>query len=792
MKLSLQHLRIAVSCIWVSLVLFAVAAFAVRDDSSSQVADAFDRDLYSRYLHAAVSSENDILSDYAWQQVVFMPILVPDPSYELVQFGGVLPVLDWSGFSKGFLDGLVPIQRNGLTCWPVAVLEDATTHPPRRLILNANGETIAQLVVDAPDYDSTWWVQAMYPWLYDSALTPQDLNKRSTLEKIYTGSRLIMEYTLVDQDGLIGVVWSESLGGGESMAMESSPPPPPPGETGEGDAHTGGIEQWDIQATYTNLQIAGMASAPTSCVITVGVGIPDAMTNANITVFACTNLVTPEWIPISITNAPSSTNILKVVDLESTNHTVRFYRAASLSGTLFPQQESFETGKVGRVMISTIHDNHYYTDTATTLANGPAQTNDGEVVITAHLPTYCAGMTVYFRSVDPDDMSSYETDSLPNDNRDTNVHSGVLSATSDTAELATIDGKEVAAAEVVLTFTGQFAGDNYQIECALDSGFETVIDRTCVMVAWKRMYLEEDKMYRVGANLAEDFTPDADPDPDSIATKSTSENGGFPFQIGDEIRIFDADDPVGELATITNFNRDVEPDILYLNIDLTNSYNAGYSTGDRGAAVAVPDRNQDGTIDAFDADFQSYIAAAFGAETDGSDGGCFVEFIDLTEETDYVPYTWSLNGSRSYSISYWSLIDMWFSKVSNKKNTVYLLGATHYPSLYFYYGNTVGERNTSILYVENIERFAPSPSVFNPETVVHEIGHLWAWEDSETDRNHPDTWCHEGTNTQLCIMDYSFNGDFLDESLFTDGKTEFCDDYPACIYKVRDRAQGGQ
>jgi len=129
---------------------------------------------------------------------------------------------------------------------------------------------------------------------------------------------------------------------------------------------------------------------------------------------------------------------------------------------LHPKDSDFASGKQGRVMISTKQDDVYHTEVKTTKDDKVAQTADGKVKITAHLTPAAAsvGKTVYFRVVDPDsdDKSSYETDATKGDNRATADKPGKLSATSDTAVLKTINGVQVAAAEVELTITGKHSG----------------------------------------------------------------------------------------------------------------------------------------------------------------------------------------------------------------------------------------------------------------------------------------------------------------------------------------------
>ena len=131
----------------VAVVLGSALAVAALLEENTKAEDLFNRDLYDSYLARRVTTEADIVADYEWEQVMYMPLLLPDPEHVLFQNGSVLPVLDWSGFSDTFIKGLVPVVRDGVTTYPVWVMEDAGVNFRRRLILNANDEVIAELPV---------------------------------------------------------------------------------------------------------------------------------------------------------------------------------------------------------------------------------------------------------------------------------------------------------------------------------------------------------------------------------------------------------------------------------------------------------------------------------------------------------------------------------------------------------------------------------------------------------------------------------------------------------------------
>lgn len=761
-----RRIRLAWSASVAVLTLGATALLAAAFGEETPVTDRFDQGIYNAALVRHVASVADIAADYEWQQLLALPIAPPDPAIPFTMPGGTLPI-EPKGFSDAFLADLIPAVRNGIVVYPITVHEDPQTQA--RVILNTAGQELARVAAPG-DYDPLWYVEAHTPSI--AAMEPAAADWHTG---VYDPSRIAITYDLILEDALVQQVWQ--------MSLLSETPPPPEGECEdcEGEGTNAPLSDWS--GVVTNLKFVQIGRLESGLVVRVTLGIPDGFTN-NVSVFTCTNLVTTYWSHLFTTNAPTTTNtIIFTDDTFNTDNERRFYNAICFAGSLHPQAADFESGKAGRVMISTLHDEHYYTATPTTKADEPAQTDDAKVTITAHLPTSFAGESVYFRVVspDPDDSSPFEADSEGGDNRDTNIVAGLLSATNDMAELETINGAEVAAAEVELTITDQYAGDNYKVEYSLDSDFARVLDQTVVMVAWKRMYIEIDRMYRSSADLATDFTPDTNSLPDSIAVVSRSYGGSLDISVGDAVRVCDAVNPSGEMATVTN----IVDMTLYLDTDLTNSYNAGYGAGDQGAAVAVPDPDNDEDIDVYEPEVELFATNAFGCATDGTDGGCFVEFIKVESGSTPVPFRWSMNYYSGWATPWTTYVPIWFNN-RQKPNFLYVLSGDGM-GWQFVYGFNYGTEKASIILVGNIEAAIPSGScqTFNGETVVHELGHTWA--SAPMDGNHPhNALAHD--DSDYCIMDYGPSGQL--ETIFANGKTEFCISGPNHLFEVRENADG--
>ena len=127
---------------------------------------------------------------------------------------------------------------------------------------------------------------------------------------------------------------------------------------------------------------------------------------------------------------------------------------------------------VGRVMISTdtadAGPNKYWTNAVTTADNSAAQTKDGKVTISAYMldktGTNAVGVKVYFRvqTPAPTDVAPYATSTTGTSNRDTTVGAGQLSSSTAMTATKIIGGVPLAVAEVELTITDRYCGDNYR------------------------------------------------------------------------------------------------------------------------------------------------------------------------------------------------------------------------------------------------------------------------------------------------------------------------------------------
>ena len=379
-----------------------------------------------------------------------------------------------------------------------------------------------------------------------------------------------------------------------------------------------------------------------------------------------------------------------------------------------------------KVMISTLHDDTYPSG---------YQEEDGKIRVVAQIRPVIEGMEVYFtmQYPDPEDGSPYDD---PDEDDDNTTNAGWVWPASPVPTYTNSAGE----AECVLniaTPTLAHAGDNFIVEASGSSAFEE-FEESGLLVAWKRYYIEEDKMYRIGSDLAADFTNDGDSDNDVISVI----NGGV-FSVDDEIDVFDADN--SETRTIIAISGN---DITVA--DLTNSYNAGYESGDKGAAVGK--NSESGGF--YEADIEALVTDAFGSDSDGEDGGCFTEFkiLEVDENTvNKVPYRLAMGELFWANEDY---RDVWF-KNKGEQDYFWVCGAARLDADYTTdYGQTYHAYNTSYVFVENIEWYEPSfyEAQVIADTTAHEIGHQFAFDAGEVDGYHELVWCHEGSESDRCLM----------------------------------------
>ncbi|HYC58173.1 MAG TPA: IPT/TIG domain-containing protein [Thermoanaerobaculia bacterium] len=183
------------------------------------------------------------------------------------------------------------------------------------------------------------------------------------------------------------------------------------------------------------------------------------------------------------------------------------------------------------------------------------QTTPGQVRIEARVYPPRAGVTIHFETIDPPSSAPYDTSTGPD-------NLGPL--LTPVPENAVTDANGVAT--TILRFSAESAaGDNFRVLARFSPlAGQPVIARTGNVTAWKRVFIEMDKMFQKGTDLAQPAAAGAT----QVEVSNTAAAG---FVIGETVSIFDSvnDDP--EQKTIASITPGA-PGTLFLTSALSRSY----------------------------------------------------------------------------------------------------------------------------------------------------------------------------------------------------------------------------
>ena len=268
--------------------------------------------------------------------------------------------------------------------------------------------------------------------------------------------------------------------------------------------------------------------------------------------------------------------------------------------------------------------------------------------------------------------------------------------------------------------------------------------QTDLLIAWKRIYLERDNMYKDGATLTAAHTPNGDASNDTITV-----DNAYDFRT------------TGPNSLITIFGQGGNSVDTYVISKTTTTItipdlNTGFSKYD-----GVKIRSENDTYSAPD----DYILMAYGMDPDGSDGGVFVEFVDTSGDESIPKYK---NFPDNDEMSEFCLY--WFDHpgISGKNCIQLVAGKAIYSGKL---GMSNPGLNRSIIY--NDAHTGTNKDKKLKDTVVHELGHQFDVSGAHVDSNdHHQN--HLGAGHDDCIMTYATDDE--------DDESEFCTD---CIGEVR-------
>ena len=346
-----------------------------------------------------------------------------------------------------------------------------------------------------------------------------------------------------------------------------------------------------------------------------------------------------------------------------------------------------------------------------------------QIAIAARVHPARAGVTIWFDVEDPPDTAPYEVGSPPGDN--ITGESGSLPGPSAVTNAAGV-------ATTVLTVTDRYAGNNYRVRARLASG-GPVVAKTGVITAWKRLFVEKDKMFRAAGQY---LTANAAAGATVLAVSSTAR-----FSAGDVVDVFDAVNDLPEVRQIAVGG--VGP----ASITLTSALSQSHPTSDS----AYVGREVDGF---YDADL-SYVYAAF--------DDAFVEVVTRPDGAHPVPYKPESELETEAHQSAFSAT--WFrnGKVARDgTNYLHVIGCetiiSGMPPTNAFFGLSFAPNNWILVAVQRIEAFYPgNPTAIKNAirgTGEHEVGHHLAQGDHMVgEPGHP-AWCNPPglCPGQLCLM----------------------------------------
>jgi len=453
------------------------------------------------------------------------------------------------------------------------------------------------------------------------------------------------------------------------------------------------------------------------------------------------------------------------------------------------------------------------------------------------------GLELHLELIDPPDTAAYAPDGgwdygqakkLPyeaNDNGEDLQNADVglsLSPTGPWAKKLNVTPASGGTATVYLKVTDRFAGDNYQVEvmkcvptgCGAAPTFsgvltERVVGLSPIFTAWKRIYIERDKMFRRGGVLAEDYlTEDGtcggveqDPccgDPETLACDQVKVFRWDEVSAGDWIVLFDL---LESLPDYSFFFERIFPVRLVLTVSDPDPDGFRVVTFDEPLErnFRAPSMIDTETAYGFQPNFSNLHTAGFGvvsgcdlasAQLNGSDScffevdlrglenpyaDAFVEIFAPRRGISFVPYlpdewfTWQILDPNPPLIQPWdNFSQIWFDHRSeDPSNYRHFVGAGSTTRLGM---TTPTNYHWTYLFRGSIEDAGAGHSPeevdhFTQHTTAHELGHHFNAQFCSDGHHHNDdvnpveAWCEEGalcppfaSPQELCIMN---NGNIL-------------------------------
>lgn len=357
---------------------------------------------------------------------------------------------------------------------------------------------------------------------------------------------------------------------------------------------------------------------------------------------------------------------------------------------------------------------------------------------------------VWLRVIDPADTSSYLPAPSANDNRDS-LPKGVLmtrNCSDPSCHAASGAPLQIHAApggvvELELEATDRHAGDNYHLEASFDPQFTcatagangaNLCARSGLVTAWKRIYVENDRMFRAGAMLTQNVVPcvgPVGPPPQCPATTIIHVDNAVAIAHANQLRLIHAPrfDGVGPLLFYSEDVNVIRVNRRQNTVEISNPVRSYYGP-DTLSLTSLP-----------------YLADAVGQIGGNNDffsanttslGGlfapAFVEYVDLPgDPVPFIPYREVVagQGTTGETDEVRHLARKWFHYYGDD-NVQHIIGASANASSgqVVTLGRTAARDGTNFawIFVDSIEGEIHNNNrrwAFNGEVTSHEIGHEW-------------------------------------------------------------------
>lgn len=294
---------------WGILLVQSRMAAELLSLSATDVSDPKIEEMVSRQW---AESPEDVAEFGRYYRHRMTPMLPPMAGVPFRHNGGYV-VFDPKQFPHKFTAGLVGVKKNGVTLYPITVVEDSDTRESR--FFNAKGKAFYSLP-PPKDYNPYAWLVQTHPELYADEADPM---ARAEAEAIWDPARVRVVFDLVSVSSvsqLASVLTTSSTTSSMTFSEMSS----------SEESLDGGTLRTLSLNMISELAVVGVQ--PSEAGVTIQIAWPEGFTN-RLTIFARDFIGSTGWYPVAEGLETEGTNLLEWTDAEATGQVRRFYRVGN-------------------------------------------------------------------------------------------------------------------------------------------------------------------------------------------------------------------------------------------------------------------------------------------------------------------------------------------------------------------------------------------------------------------------------------------------------------------------------